>query len=319
MSEAASVVTQPEPAMNIRPKKRKVRIKTLIALYLLVSPMVILLFIFKYIPMYGVIIAFKDFSVYKGILGSDWVGFKHFEYFLTDEKFWQVMRNTIIINCYDIIFGFTAPIIFALLANEIYQKTFKRVVQTISYAVFCLKKKKIKGIFYQFLSPETGMFNRFLGLFGIEPIYFMTEPSIFRGILVFADIWKNVGWSAILYFAVIAGIDSHLYDAAWIDGAGRFRQVFVITLPHMMPMITLLFLLRLAHIFGIGFDRVFLMQNPLVYDVSDVISTYVYRLGLEQAQYSLTTAIGLTESVLGFVLLIGSNWLSKRISGMGLY
>lgn len=319
MSEAASVVTQPEPAMNIRPKKRKVRIKTLIALYLLVSPMVILLFIFKYIPMYGVIIAFKDFSVYKGILGSDWVGFKHFEYFLTDEKFWQVMRNTIIINCYDIIFGFTAPIIFALLANEIYQKTFKRVVQTISYLPHFLSWIVVAGIFYQFLSPETGMFNRFLGLFGIEPIYFMTEPSIFRGILVFADIWKNVGWSAILYFAVIAGIDSHLYDAAWIDGAGRFRQVFVITLPHMMPMITLLFLLRLAHIFGIGFDRVFLMQNPLVYDVSDVISTYVYRLGLEQAQYSLTTAIGLTESVLGFVLLIGSNWLSKRISGMGLY
>ena len=319
MSEAASVVTQPEPAMIIRPKKRKVRIKTLIALYLLVSPMVILLFIFKYIPMYGVIIAFKDFSVYKGILGSDWVGFKHFEYFLTDEKFWQVMRNTIIINCYDIIFGFTAPIIFALLANEIYQKTFKRVVQTISYLPHFLSWIVVAGIFYQFLSPETGMFNRFLGLFGIEPIYFMTEPSIFRGILVFADIWKNVGWSAILYFAVIAGIDSHLYDAAWIDGAGRFRQVFVITLPHMMPMITLLFLLRLAHIFGIGFDRVFLMQNPLVYDVSDVISTYVYRLGLEQAQYSLTTAIGLTESVLGFVLLIGSNWLSKRISGMGLY
>jgi len=319
LSEAASVVTQPEPAMNIRPKKRKVRIKTLIALYLLVSPMVILLFIFKYIPMYGVIIAFKDFSVYKGILGSDWVGFKHFEYFLTDEKFWQVMRNTIIINCYDIIFGFTAPIIFALLANEIYQKTFKRVVQTISYLPHFLSWIVVAGIFYQFLSPETGMFNRFLGLFGIEPIYFMTEPSIFRGILVFADIWKNVGWSAILYFAVIAGIDSHLYDAAWIDGAGRFRQVFVITLPHMMPMITLLFLLRLAHIFGIGFDRVFLMQNPLVYDVSDVISTYVYRLGLEQAQYSLTTAIGLTESVLGFVLLIGSNWLSKRISGMGLY
>ena len=318
MNEAASV-TQPEPALNTRPKKRKVRIKTLISLYILISPMVILLFIFKYIPMYGVIIAFKDFSVYKGILNSDWVGFKHFEYFLTDDKFWQVMRNTLIINCYDIIFGFTAPIVFALLANEIYQKTFKRVMQTISYLPHFLSWIVVSGIFYQFLSPETGMFNRFLGLFGFEPIYFMTEPSIFRGILVFADIWKNVGWSAILYFAVIAGIDSHLYDAAWIDGAGRLRQVFVITLPHMMPMITLLFLLRLASIFGIGFERVFLMQNPLVYDVSDVISTYVYRVGLEQAQYSLTTAIGLMESLLGFILLISSNWLSKRISGMGLY
>lgn len=147
----------------------------------------------------------------------------------------------------------------------------------------------------------------------------MTEPGIFRGILVFADIWKNVGWSAILYFAVIAGIDSSLYEAAWMDGASRWKQVLHITIPHMLPMIILLLLLNLARMFGIDFDRIFLFQNPLVYEVSDVISTYVYRTGLEQAQYSLTTAIGLTQSVLGFAMIVASNRISKKISGMGLY
>lgn len=307
------------PGIPNRPKKRRVRIKTLVSLYLLFAPTVVLLFLFNYIPMYGIIIAFKDYSIYKGIFGSDWVGFKHFAYFLQDDKFWSIMKNTLILNFYDLVFGFTAPIVFALLANELYRKTFKRVMQTISYLPHFLSWIVVSGIFYSFLSPETGMFNRMLGWFGVEPIFFMTEPSLFRGILVFAEIWKNVGWSAILYFAVIAGIDSHLYEAAWIDGASRWRQCLHITIPHMMPMITLLFLLRLANIFEFGFDRVFLMQNALVYDVSDVISTYVYRVGLEQSQYSLTTAIGLTQSVLGFLLLVGSNRLSKRLTGLGLY
>jgi putative aldouronate transport system permease protein len=170
------------------------------------------------------------------------------------------------------------------------------------------------------LSPTTGLLNAFLTYaFGIEPIFFMTEESMFRSILVIADIWKNVGWSAILYFAVIAGIDTHLYEAAWIDGASRFRQAIHITLPGMFPMIVLLLLLNLASMFGIGFERVFLFQNPLVYDVSEVISTYIYRIGLEKAQYSLTTAIGLTQSVLGFLLLIGSNRLAKKTVGLGLY
>jgi putative aldouronate transport system permease protein len=302
-----------------KPRKRKVRITTLVSLYALFAPTAILLFVFHYMPMYGIIIAFKDYSIYKGIMGSEWVGFEHFQYFLQDEKFWQVFRNTIILNVYDLIFGFTAPIVFALLANELYQRTFKRVMQTISYLPHFLSWIVVSGVFYSFLSPETGLFNRFIGLFGFEPVFFMTEPSLFRGILVFAEIWKGVGWSAILYFAVIAGIDSSLYEAAWIDGASRWRQAIHITIPHMVPMIVLLFLLRLAHLFSIDFDRIFLMQNPLVYDVSDVISTYVYRLGLEQSQYSLTTAIGLTQSVLGFLLLVGSNRLSKRLTGLGMY
>lgn len=303
----------------VKPKRGRMRHRSLLSLYLLFAPTAILLFVFNYIPMYGIIISFQNYSIYKGILHSDWVGFQHYSYFLHDDKFWSIMKNTLLINFYDILFGFTAPIIFALLANELYQKTFKRVMQTVSYLPHFLSWIVVAGIFNQVLSPTTGIFNTFIGWFGFEPHYFMTDPSIFRGILVFADIWKGVGWSAILYFAVIAGIDSSLYEAAWIDGANRWKQTLYITIPHMMPMIVLLFLLKIAHIFGIGFERVFLMQNPLVYDVSDVISTYVYRTGVESSQYSFTTAISFAQSVLGYILLVSSNWVSKKWMGLGMY
>lgn len=300
-------------------KKRNVKAGRLLALYILAAPAVVLLFVFNYIPMYGVIISFQDYSVFKGIGGSNWVGLKHFIYFLEDGRFWSVMKNTLIINFYDIAFGFTAPILFALLANEIYNKAFKRTMQTISYLPHFLSWIVVAGIFYAVLSPSTGLVNGVLERLGVQPVFFMTEPGLFRGIVVFADIWKSAGWSAILYFAVIAGIDTSLYEAAWIDGASRFRQALHITLPGMAPMIVLLFLLKLATIFGIGFERIFLMQNPLVYDKSDVIATYIYRIGLEQAQYSLTTAIGLTQSALAFLLLLAANRTSKRLTGMGLY
>lgn len=299
--------------------RTKMKLKKTLPLYLLLSPAVISLFLFNYIPMYGIIISFQDYSVYKGIVGSDWVGWKHFAYFLHDRTFWVVMKNTLIINFYDLLFGFTAPIVFAILVCEIYQQKFKRMVQTISYLPHFLSWVVVSGIFYQILSPTDGMVNKFLAVFNIEPIHFMVQESMFRGILVTADMWKGVGWSAILYFAVIVGIDKTLYEAAWIDGANRVRQLIHITLPHMVPMIVLLLLLRLASMFGIGFERVFLLQNAMVYEVSDVISTYIYRIGLVKAQYSLTTAIGLTQSVLGFVLLIVSNKAAKKSVGLGLY
>lgn len=316
-----NLITKVDTDINLSVKKRKKikYFKTVLSLYGLLLPAIILLFVFHYIPMYGLIISFKNFSPYKGILGSDWIGLKHFLYFLTDVKFWQVMRNTLILNSYDICFGFTAPIIFALLANEIMNKHYKRIMQTISYLPHFLSWIVVSGVFYQMLSPSSGMVNSLLGLFGIKSIFFMTEQNLFRGIAVFAEIWKSIGWSSILYFSVISGIDLELYDASMIDGAGRFRQAINITLPGMIPMITLLFLLRLSSIFSTGFERIFLLQNPLVYNVSDVISTYVYRLGLEQAQYSLTTAIGLTQSILGFLLLVSANKISKKLAGIGLY
>jgi putative aldouronate transport system permease protein len=299
--------------------RRKIPLKTVFALYALLAPTLVSLFLFHYLPMYGIIISFQDYSIYKGFLGSDWVGLKHYLYFLQDDKFWQVMRNTLILNFYDIVFGFTAPIGFALLANEIVSRVWKRTFQTISYLPHFLSWIVVAGLVHQMLSPVDGLLNMALGAFGIEPISFMTDKDLFRPIAVIAEIWKNVGWSAILYFAVIAGVDPTLYEAATIDGAGRFRQALHVTLPAMVPMIVLMFLLRLASIFGIGFERVFMLQNPLVYEVSEVISTYIYRLGLERAQYSLTTAIGLTQSLLAFVLLVVSNRLSKRWTGMGMY
>ncbi|MBP1988842.1 ABC transporter permease [Paenibacillus eucommiae] len=300
--------------------RTKNRIRKTVPLYVLLAPAMVALFLFNYMPMYGIIIAFQDYSVFKGVLGSDWVGWKHFSYFLHDRMFWVVMKNTLIINFYDLLFGFTSPIVFALLVSELYQKKFKKLVQTISYLPHFLSWVVVSGIMYQILSPTDGLFNKMLvGLFHIEPIHFMMQESTFRSILVIADIWKGVGWSAILYFAVIVGIDKTLYEAAWIDGAGRVRQLIHITLPHLVPMIVLLLLLRLSSMFGIGFERVFLLQNAMVYEVSDVISTYIYRIGLVKSQYSLTTAIGLTQSVLGFLLLVSSNRAAKKTVGMGLY
>jgi putative aldouronate transport system permease protein len=292
-----------------------------LSLYGMVVPAFLLLLVFNYVPIYGVIIGFEDFVLHLGPFRSPWIGLQHFRYFLGDPKFWSVMRNTLIINFYDIAFGFTAPIVFAILANELTQRRFKRTMQTISYLPNFLSWVVMAGMMYQVLSPsENGLANFVLGkLFGIHPIYFMTEVHLFRGLVVGLDIWKSVGWGAILYFAALAGIDPGLYEAAYIDGASRLQQVFSVTLPGLAPIIVLMFLLRLSTIFTIGFERIFLLQNPVVYSVSDVIATYVYRLGLEQAQFGLTTAIGFTQSVLGFALLLGANSLSRRLVGLGLY
>lgn len=300
-------------------RKRRVNMKTQFALYLLLAPTLLLLVVFKYIPMYGVSIAFQDFSPFRGITGSPWVGMKHVVQFLTDETFWRVMGNTLILNFYDLIFGFSAPIIFAILANELVSTVFKRIMQTISYLPHFLSWVVVSGFFYQVLSPSGGLLNVMLGWFGIDPVFFMTEKELFRGIVVSAGIWKEVGWSAILYFAVISGIDSSLYEAAKVDGASRLRQIWHITLPGMVPMIVLLLLLRLSNLFEIGFERLFLLQNPLVIEVSDVISTYVYRIGLQNSQYSLTAAIGFVQSILGFLMLITANKVSKKLVGLGLY
>ena len=290
-------------------------------LLLMLLPAVTLVFLFNYIPICGIIIAFKDFSPFQGILKSPWVGFKHFHYFLTDSTFWNVMKNTLIINFYDIVFGFTAPILFALLLNEMINKRVKKIIQTISYLPHFLSWIIVSGIFYQMLSPgQTGIINGYLvELFGIEPIYFMAEQKYFVGITVFAEIWKSVGWSAILYFATLAGIDPTLYEVSYIDGASRSKQILHITLPSLMPVISLMLVLKISTIFTIGFERLFLLQNPLVLSVSEVVSTYVYRVGLLNSQFSLTTAIGLTQSILGFLLLLGSNKLSKKLTGTGLY
>lgn len=318
MAKGAAVKSRqelmPEKGMRVR------NWKTSMTLVVLMLPAMILLAIFNYGPLFGLLMAFQKFTPFKGVFGSPWVGFDNFVWFLTDAKFWQVFRNTLIISFYDLIFGFTAPIIFAILANEIRNMAFKRVMQTISYLPHFLSWVVVGGLVRSLLSPTSGLVNNVLhSVFGMEPIYFITEQSMFRTILVVTDIWMGVGWGSILYFSVISGIDTQLYEAAMIDGAGRLKQTWHITLPGMASMIILLLLLRIAGLFSVGFDRVFNLYNPTVYEVGDVISTYTYRLGIEEHEYSLTTAITLTQSVLGTTLLVSANFISGKVAGLGLY
>jgi putative aldouronate transport system permease protein len=290
-----------------------------ISLLVLFAPAVVLLILFNYIPIFGIAIAFKDFSPYRGVLKSAWVGFAHFANFLLDLKFWTVVKNTLFISFLDIVFGFPMPILFAVLANEIGGRLFKRTMQTISYLPHFLSWVVVFLVFYQFLSPMGGILNRFLGLFGVEPISFLIDKRYFFPVIVFVEVWKSTGWGAILYFATIAGIDPSLYEAAHIDGAGRVKMAWHITLPSMMSVIVLMFILRLSNLFQVGFERLFMFATPMTYSYSDVISVYVYRLGLVEAQYGLTTAIGLVQSALGFALVFAANRLAHKVAGMGLW
>jgi len=291
-----------------------------IPLYMLLLPGVLLLFIFNYLPLFGVVIAFENFIPFKGLLGSDWVGFENFKYFLLDKKFWSVLRNTIQINLLHIIFGFPFPIIFALFLNEIWSAKFKKVVQTVSYLPHFISWVVAAGIFTSILSPSSGVINIVLkNVLGIEPIHFLALEGYFRPILVITGIWKGFGMSAVYYIAALSSIDPQLYEAAKIDGAGKMRQIWHITLPGIKNITIVLLVLRVGSLVSIGFEQIFLMYNPLLYEIGDVISTYTYRLGIEQARFSLTSAIGLTQSVVNFILVYSTNRLAKVLAGWSLW
>ncbi|NLD87628.1 MAG: sugar ABC transporter permease [Clostridiales bacterium] len=280
----------------------------------------LLLFLFNYMPIGGIVIAFKDFSPFKGIWGSPWVGLKHFIYFLTNESFWRVMRNTIIINFYQLIFGFPFPIFFALMLNEIASNRFKKAIQTISYLPHFLSWVVVASLVTNVLSPSEGIVNGVLErVFGIEPIYFLTKTEYFRGIIVVSAIWKNFGMNSVYYIASLAGIDTELYEAAAIDGAGRLRQTWHITLPGLRNIIVVLLVLQMGSMITIGFEQIFLLYNSMVYDVGDVISTYTYRLGIVNTQFSLTSAIGVTQSVVNFILVYSANRISRALAGWSLW
>lgn len=286
----------------------------------LLLPAMILLFLFYYLPLYGVVISFQDYSPYLGISGSPFVGFKHYIKFFTDPKFWLVLRNTLTISLLDISIGFVMPIFFAILVNELILRKFKVLVQTVSYLPNFLSWIVVSTLVYQVLSPnETGLLNRLIVSLGAEPVQFLTTPSFFKGIVILADLWKNIGWNAILYFATMASIDHSLYEAAYMDGAGRVRQIWHITLPGLAPIISLQFLLKISNIFNVGFDRIFLLSNPAIGSSGEVLSTYIYYTGLLQSQFSLTTAIGLVQSIIGFSILLAANKISKAVTGLGLY
>lgn len=298
----------------------KRKFKKSIPVYTLLLPAMLLLLVFHYAPIFGIVIAFKDYSPFLGVIGSKWVGFKYFKDFLYDKYFWRVIRNTLTINFYHLLFGFPFPIIFALFLNELRSNKFKKVVQTISYLPHFVSWVVVASIVTTVLSPSIGIVNGFLkNVFNIEPIYFLSKERYFRSILVISGIWKGFGMSSVYYIASLASIDQELYQAAAIDGAARLRQTWHITLPGLRNIIIVLLVINVGSIITIGFEQIYLLYNPLVYDVGDVISTYTYRLGIEKIQYSLTSAIGITQSAVNFLLVYSANRLSRVIAGWSLW
>lgn len=289
------------------------------AIYLMVLPVVLYFFIFKYLPMYGAVIAFKDYSVAKGIWGSDWVGLEHFRTFFGSYYFGRVLRNTFLISFYNLIFGFPTPIILALLLNEIRLKWFKSLVQTVSYLPHFISLVVICGLIIDFTN-RGGVIQSIIEFFGGESGSLLNNPNNFRTIFVTSSVWQEVGWASIIYLAALSGINPDLYEAARVDGAGRFRQIWNITLPGLIPTIMILLILRIGGLMDVGFEKIILLYNPNTYETGDVISSFVYRMGLAQGNdYSYTTAVGLFQSAINFVLLISANSISRRFSGNRLW
>jgi len=315
---------QVQPAVRAAAgKKRKAlkwnRIYRNWQLYLLISPVIAYYILFQYVPMYGIQIAFKDFIATKGIWGSPWVGFDHFERFFHSYFFWRLMKNTLGIGLYSLAVGFPIPILLALLMNEVRAEKFKKFVQTVTYAPHFLSTVVVVGMMMIFLSPRYGMVNHAIQLFGGQPINFMTEPAWFKSLYVLSDVWQTMGWSSIIYLAALAGIDNQLHEAARVDGATRLQRIWHINIPGIMPTIVILLILNIGSIMGVGFEKVLLMQNNLNLESSDIIATYVYRSGIQNAEYSFSAAIGLFNSVINFVLLVVVNQISRRISETSLW
>ncbi|MEK3915860.1 sugar ABC transporter permease [Paenibacillus sp. FSL H7-0331] len=292
--------------------KRIMRFKIL---YLLLLPELIYFVIFKYVPMFGIIIAFKNYNIGLGFWDSPWVGLNNFRNFISGVYFWDIMSNTIAISIYKLLFGFIAPIVLALLINEVTVGWFKKTVQTVTYLPHFISWVIAYGLMVALLSPGDGFVNLIMKQYGLQPISFLTESSWIRSLIIGSDIWKEVGWGAILYLAALAGIDPSLYEAARIDGASKWRQLWHITLPGIRNVIIILLIIRLSSILDAGFDQIFMMSNTFNADKSDIIDTWVYRQGIEQMQISLATAVGVFKSVIAFILVVGANKLAKKFDG----
>ncbi|WP_256992255.1 sugar ABC transporter permease [Paenibacillus sp. XY044] len=289
------------------------------ALYLISLPGIIYFIVFKYLPLLGSVMAFQNYNIFKGFTGSPWVGFDQFRRMFTYPEFLRILENTVFIGFYDLIFAFPVPIIFALLLNELRKVVYKRILQTVVYLPHFLSWVIIGGIMIGILSPTTGIVNQALNALGLKSIYFLGEDSYIRSILVGTGIWKDSGWGTIVYLAALASINPELYEAARIDGASRWKQTLSITIPAILPTITIMFLLHIGNFLDFGFERVFVFVNSLNESKGDILDTYIYRVGLIDQQYSYTTAIGLFKSVVGLMLVMIGNTLSKRASGEGLY
>ncbi|WP_431930774.1 ABC transporter permease [Nonomuraea jabiensis] len=288
-------------------------------LYLLVAVPVAYFAIFKYIPMANAVIAFKDYSVLDGIWGSEWVGFRHFRAFFDNPVFWTLVSNTFILSAYFLLASFPIPIILALALNEVRRGFFQRTVQLVTYAPYFISTVVVVSMTILILSPSVGLANDALGLFGIPSIDFLGNPDYFRHIYVWSDIWQTAGYSAVVYMAALAGVDPGLYEAARVDGASRLQKIIHVDLPGIMPTAAIILILGVGNIMAVGFEKAFLLQNPLNLSKSEIIATYTYKTGLLNADFSQATAVGLFNSAVNLVLLIVVNRVAKRVSGSGLW
>lgn len=288
-------------------------------LYLIMLPAILYFLLFKYIPMLNAVIAFKDYNIIKGIWGSPWVGFKYFEMFFSNPVFWTLLKNTLGLSLYSLLVGFPIPIILAIGLNEIKDGFFKRAVQLVTYAPYFISTVIMVSMIFLLLSPRLGVVNMAIKAMGLDAVNFLGIPNIFPSVYVWSGVWQYSGYSAIVYLAALSGVDPQLYEAAKIDGASRLQRIFNIDLPGIMPVAVILLILNVGSLLGIGFEKIFLMQNPLNLATSEVIATYVYKVGLINANFSFATAVGLFNSVVNMILLVMVNAFAKRVSETSLW
>lgn len=309
-------------ALTKKKKKRHWLIEDLTKHYqllILLLPAFALVVVFNYVPMYGILLAFKDYRAVDGIWGSEWVGFEHFERFFSSYYFTTVIKNTLIISISTIIIGFILPIVFALMLNEIKYSPFKKFVQTVTYAPHFISVTVLVGMLFAFLSPTSGVVNTIIEAFGGDPIAFMQEPKWFLPVYLISEQWQNLGWGSIIYIAVLSSVDMELHEAATIDGASRLQRIWYINLPCIKPTAMIMLIMSTGSVLGVGFEKIYLMQTPLNLSVSEVISTYVYKIGLVNSQYEFSTAVGLFTSVISMIILLIVNAISKKVGEQSLW
>jgi putative aldouronate transport system permease protein len=307
-------------AHPIKPKKNS-KLRLLLnnyQLYLFLLPALIYFIVFHYFPMYGVLIAFKDFVAPLGIMGSPWVGLKHFERFFESYQFWNLIQNTFSLSVLQLIIGFPLPIVLALMMNQIRYEKYKRFVQTVVYAPHFISVVVLAGMIYVFFS-NNGLINNLIMIFGGESISFMSKPEWFKPLYIGSGVWQETGWAAIIYLAALAGVSPELHEAAIMDGASKWHRIIHVDIPAIMPTAVILLILSVGNIMNIGFEKAYLLQTPLNQPAAEIIPTYVYKMGLQQAQYSFAAAVGLFNAVINLVLLVAVNKFAKKLSGQGLW
>ncbi len=295
------------------------KLKASLPLYLLALPSIILLFIFAYVPMGGIVLAFKDYLPALGVFDSQWVGFKHFKQFFNSYQFPITIKNTLKISLYSILVGFPLPIMLALMVNQMRNGRFKKVFQVVTYLPHFISTMVMCGMIIMFLSPSSGLLANILEKFSIKLPNLLSSPNRFADIYVWSDVWQHVGWDSIIYLAALTGIDPTYYEAATMDGAGKFKKILHIDIPLLLPTAMIMLILRMGGLLNIGFEKAFLLQNTMNLAGSEIISTYVYKIGMQSMQYSLSTAIGLFNTLINLILLIGANWFSKKTTDSGLF